>query len=300
MPHDPSRSSTGSARSTIRSERDRRRRAGSGRCRPPIRWRSRRKRSSCRGLPRQPARALGPGQAEALLRDRRAARAGARAAHAPVHAELPEEHGRRVAALALRCSTSSRRSSSRITRRSRPATRAPTTSAGARCCRGSSCASRTTRASTASYRLFRYGHWIPAQWREFHELYEFARMRGWQREQLVYGAGAFARPGVSFEQEYLKALLLMRLDSGNFTPDQVEWVARQLDDWTPSLTLVAAARRRRGVLRRPDRHAGPAPPRQAARPAAACCCSMPGPCTRASSSSCAGCPSRTSDVAQAR
>lgn len=88
------------------------------------------------------------------------------------------------------------------------------------------------------FRLFRYGHWIPAQWREFHELYEFARMRGWQREQLVYGAAAFARPGVTFEQEYLNALLMMRLDSGNFTPDQVEWVARQLDDWVPSLTLV--------------------------------------------------------------
>ena len=88
------------------------------------------------------------------------------------------------------------------------------------------------------FRLFRYGHWIPAQWREFHELYEFARMRGWQREQLVYGAAAFSRPGISFEEEYLKALLLMRLDSGNFTPDQVEWVSRQLDDWAPSLTLV--------------------------------------------------------------
>ena len=88
------------------------------------------------------------------------------------------------------------------------------------------------------FRLFRYGHWIPAQWREFHELYEFARMRGWQREQLVFGAGTFARPGVCVEQEYLKTLLLMRLDSGNFTPDQVEWVARQLEDWSPSLTLV--------------------------------------------------------------
>jgi hypothetical protein len=89
------------------------------------------------------------------------------------------------------------------------------------------------------FRLFRYGHWIPAQWREFHELCEFARMRGWQREQLIYGAASFARPGISFEQEYLKALMLMRLDSGNFTPDQVEWVSRQLDDWVPSLTLVA-------------------------------------------------------------
>jgi len=88
------------------------------------------------------------------------------------------------------------------------------------------------------YRLFRYGHWIPAQWREFHELYEFARMRGWQREQLVFGVGGFAKPGISFEQEFLQALLLMRLDSGNFTPDQVDWVARQLADWTPALTLV--------------------------------------------------------------
>jgi hypothetical protein len=88
------------------------------------------------------------------------------------------------------------------------------------------------------FRLFRYSNWIPGQWREFHELYEFARMRGWQREQLVFGAGAFSRPGVSLEQEYLKTLLLMRLDSGNFTPDQVEWVARQLEDWAPSLTLV--------------------------------------------------------------
>jgi hypothetical protein len=88
------------------------------------------------------------------------------------------------------------------------------------------------------FRLFRYGQWIPAQWREFHELYEFARMRGWQREQLAYGAGMFSRAGVSIEQEYLKTLLLMRLDSGNFTPDQVEWVAKQLDGWAASLMLV--------------------------------------------------------------
>jgi len=88
------------------------------------------------------------------------------------------------------------------------------------------------------YRLFRYSHWIPAQWRDFHELYEFARMRGWQREQLVLGGGAFAQPGITLEQEYVQTLLLMRLDSGNFTPDQVEWVARQLADWAPTLTLV--------------------------------------------------------------
>jgi hypothetical protein len=88
------------------------------------------------------------------------------------------------------------------------------------------------------FRLFRYGTWIPAQWREFHELYEFARARGWQRNELAYGTGMFARPGVCVEHEYLRTLLLMRLDSGNFTPDQVEWVARQLDGWSALLMLV--------------------------------------------------------------
>ena len=95
------------------------------------------------------------------------------------------------------------------------------------------------RGLDGKFRLFRYSHWIPAQWRDFHETYELARARGWHREQLVLGAGAFSRPGISVEQVYLDMLLLMRLDSGNFTPDQVEWVANQLADWAPSLTLTS-------------------------------------------------------------
>src|SRR6185437_14738961 len=96
------------------------------------------------------------------------------------------------------------------------------------------------------FRLFRYSHWIPAQWRDFHEVYELARARSWQREQLVFGAGSFSKPGISIEQVYLNMLLLMRLDSGNFTPDQVEWVASQIEDWAPSLTLTPT----------PSEHAG--------------------------------------------
>ena len=97
------------------------------------------------------------------------------------------------------------------------------------------------RGLDGKYRLFRYSHWIPAQWRDFHETYELARSRSWHREQLVFGAGKFARPGVFAEQVYLDMLLLMRLDSGNFTPDQVEWVSDQIEDWAPSLTLSPVA-----------------------------------------------------------
>ena len=41
-------------------------------------------------------------------------------------------------------------------------------------------------------------------------------------------------------------LLLMRLDSGNFTPDQVEWVANQLEDWAPTLSLTQQANENSG------------------------------------------------------
>ena len=88
------------------------------------------------------------------------------------------------------------------------------------------------------FRLFRYGHWIPAQWRELHEIYEFGRARGWQREPLGFETAGFMRADVSLEHEYIKALLLMRLDSGNFTPDQVEWVSRNLDDWARPAVLM--------------------------------------------------------------
>src|SRR6266704_5215108 len=93
------------------------------------------------------------------------------------------------------------------------------------------------KAIDGKFRLFRYGHWIPAQWRELHELYEFARMRGWQREPLALSEEGLGRTATSVEQEYIRSLMLMRLDSGNFTPDQVDWVARALEEWVAPLSL---------------------------------------------------------------
>jgi hypothetical protein len=181
-------------------------------------------------------RDVGPAQVEALLRIDSRLEPCSRRSRASTRRTT-----RRARASSRGCgtrlSTSSRRSSARTSSRSRRAIRAPTTRWRAilpwvlvRLAHH--------RGLDGRYRLFRYSHWIPAQWRDFHELYEFARMRGWQREQLVLGGGAFAQPGITLEQEYVQTLLLMRLDSGNFTPDQVEWVARQLADWAPTLTLV--------------------------------------------------------------
>lgn len=94
------------------------------------------------------------------------------------------------------------------------------------------------RSVDGKYRLFRYSHWIPAQWKEFHEIFDLARTRSWHREQLLIGPARFAGPAASMEMVYLRTLLMMRLDSGNFTPDQVEWVARQIDEWAMALSLA--------------------------------------------------------------
>ena len=55
---------------------------------------------------------------------------------------------------------------------------------------------------------------------------------------LAAGDDEFERTDASLENEYIKALLLMRLDSGSFTPDQVQWVSRILEEWVAPLTLV--------------------------------------------------------------
>ena len=166
-----------------------------------------------------------------------------------------------------------------------------TTSAGAPYCRGCSCGSRIIAGIDGKFRLFRYGHWIPAQWREFHELYEFARMRGWQREQLVYGAGTFSHPacrraGVP-EDAAAHAPRLGQLHAGSGRMggpaagrlDAVADAGAAAGRGAPffvDLTGPQGLRRRDGCI-----------------PAGASCFLTPVPSTRASSSGCAGCPSRT-------
>src|SRR5205814_268003 len=69
------------------------------------------------------------------------------------------------------------------------------------------------------FRLFRYSHWIPAQWRDFHELYEFGRIRSWQPETEE----DMPQPGDLPPRE--QRLLLMRL-AALFGPEAIAHAPR--------------------------------------------------------------------------
>ena len=150
---------------------------------------SRRRRSS--SSPSFPAsrKEAGPGAGRGAAAHRRAPRAGHRAAHAAVHDELPEEHRGRVAAVARGVRSREGVHRGLPDRAARPAIRAPSSKRWRAILPWVLVRLAHYKGLDGKFRLFRYSHWIPAQWREFHELYEFARMRGWQREQLVFGVG---------------------------------------------------------------------------------------------------------------
>lgn len=83
-------------------------------------------------------------------------------------------------------------------------------------------------------RQFRYAGWSAAQWRELHEIYQLAALYDRQRvRQPLPGE----RRGMSVEQEYIGALLIARVNTGSFTPPQMEWISQRLGDWARSLVI---------------------------------------------------------------
>jgi len=83
-------------------------------------------------------------------------------------------------------------------------------------------------------RQFRYAGWSAAQWRELHEIYQLASLYDRQRvRQPLPGE----RRGVSVEEEYLGTLLIARLNTGNFTPPQLEWICQRLAEWGRGLVI---------------------------------------------------------------
>jgi hypothetical protein len=87
----------------------------------------------------------------------------------------------------------------------------------------------------AKIRLFRYEQWIPAKWAELHSLFMQACSRQVERHPLVADSKGDT---TTIEHEFLAALILQLVNSGNMTPKHVDWVASHLDEWCQPLRLT--------------------------------------------------------------
>jgi hypothetical protein len=91
----------------------------------------------------------------------------------------------------------------------------------------------------AKLRVFRFERWIPARWMDLHRLYIRACELGVERVPVALsGAGANATQW-TVEQEYVYALLLHQLNTGNLSPAEIDWASAQLRAWCRRLTLDA-------------------------------------------------------------
>ncbi len=87
----------------------------------------------------------------------------------------------------------------------------------------------------ARIRLYRYEQWIPAKWAEMHALFTLACSRQIERRHVVVDRDGAT---TTVEHEYLVALILQLVNSGNMTPKHVDWVATHLDEWCQPLRLT--------------------------------------------------------------
>ena len=89
----------------------------------------------------------------------------------------------------------------------------------------------------AKLRVFKYERWIPAKWMELHQIYLRSCELGFDRAAMALpAAGPGAQPW-STEQEYVYALLVHQLNTGNLGPAEIDWAASQLRAWSRRLTL---------------------------------------------------------------
>ncbi|MDQ6618099.1 MAG: hypothetical protein M3Z31_00125 [Pseudomonadota bacterium] len=91
-------------------------------------------------------------------------------------------------------------------------------------------------------RVFRFERWIPAKWKELHELYARAVELGVDRAPTALGSSAANVTQWTVEQEYINVLLMHQLNTGNLTPAELDWGSAQLRAWTRRLTLDASSR----------------------------------------------------------
>jgi cyclic-di-GMP-binding protein len=118
----------------------------------------------------------------------------------------------------------------------------------------------------AKLRVCRHERWIPAKWLELHRAYMRAGELGVDRVATSLGASGGNGTHWTVEQEYVYALLLQQLNSGNLSPANLDWAATQIRGWSRKLELVALPKTmegffvdltgRAGLLRRTGQEAG--------------------------------------------
>ena len=87
-------------------------------------------------------------------------------------------------------------------------------------------------------RLLRFEGWIPAKWAELHALFMLACSRQFERQQIPLRGSSHT---TNIEHEYLIALLLQLMNTGNMTPRHVAWLGKELDKWSEPLRLTLEA-----------------------------------------------------------
>jgi len=84
-------------------------------------------------------------------------------------------------------------------------------------------------------RLLRFEQWIPAKWAELHALLTLACSRQFERQQILLHGSSHT---TNIEHEYLIALLLQLMNTGNMAPRHVAWLGKELEGWSEPLRLT--------------------------------------------------------------
>ena len=118
----------------------------------------------------------------------------------------------------------------------------------------------------AKLRVCKHEHWIPAKWVELHRTYMRASELGVERVATALGGNHGSGTQWTVEQEYVYALLVHQLNSGNLSPANLDWAVSQIRTWSRRLELAALPKTmegffvdlagRTGLLRRTGQDSG--------------------------------------------
>ena len=100
----------------------------------------------------------------------------------------------------------------------------------------------------AKLRVCRHERWIPAKWLDLHRAYMRASELGVDRIATSLGSSGGNGTQWTVEQEYVFALLLHQLNSGNLSPANLDWAASQVRGWSRKLELLALPKTMEGFF----------------------------------------------------